>query len=60
MKLKVTKRFKDKNKPSVIYEVGQTVSFDDEERCANLVERGLATPVEEKKASPKKTKKTSK
>lgn len=76
MKLKVIKRFKDKNNLSVIYEAGQEVSFDDEARCSNLIERGLAKPVEpkaenpakaepaaapsQKKTAPKKTKKNTK
>ena len=53
MKLKVIIRFKDKYSKSVIYEVGQLVDFDDEARCADLQNRGLAVPVETKKDSGK-------
>ncbi|MBR4801425.1 MAG: hypothetical protein IK041_01295 [Bacteroidales bacterium] len=50
MKLKVIKRFKDKNNLSIIYEVGQTVSFNDEARCSDVIARGLCEPVAEPKA----------
>lgn len=41
----VKKRFKDKFKPTVRYQPGEVVEFDDE-RASNLIERELAVPLE--------------
>lgn len=46
-KLEVIKRFRDKYNLEVIFEVGEKLEFDDEERVKDLIDRGLVKPVEE-------------
>ena len=47
MKMTILNAFHDKHKFSLIYKVGQVAEFEDE-RAQDLIERGLATPVDSK------------
>jgi hypothetical protein len=48
MKIKVIKKFRDKNRSSVVFEPGKVIADFDEARAKSLVQRGLAEVVKEK------------
>lgn len=53
MKVSVTEVFIDKYTGEV-YEVGQMLNLDDEDRVADLVNRGLVKKLEEKKTTKRR------
>lgn len=58
MKCKVTAPFVDKFDKSVAYAVGDTVDWDDQERIADCVKRGLIEVIQAAKPKTTTTKKT--
>ena len=57
MKCKVIAPFKDRFNGRILYKVGDTVDWDDQERIADCTERGLIEPIPEKVTKPKTTRK---
>ena len=53
MKLIVKSIFIDKNDHTTMYQVGTVLDLNDEERCADLIKRGLCEEVKASKESGK-------
>lgn len=53
MKLIVKSTFIDKNDHTTMYRVGTVLDLNDEERCADLIKRGLCEEVKASKESDK-------
>ena len=56
MKVTVLKRFLDKFDNSVVYEEGQILDWEDQERIDDCTGRGLIEPMPEPKKTTKKAK----